>query len=77
MILHGSITENLQAAIHSASKHRGRSVHRETLEFWTNLLDYAVEIDRSDARPGRPNLAGLIAELRCELNHRLASERPQ
>ena len=41
MDLHGSLAENLQAAVNSAKRHRDHPVHAETVKFWAELLQYA------------------------------------
>ena len=41
MELHGSIQDNLKAAVRSARRFRGSQVHRDTLQHWSDLLDHA------------------------------------
>ena len=39
--LHGTLTENLKAALRSARKLRGQRVHADTLQFWSELVGLA------------------------------------
>lgn len=41
MELHGSLAENLKAAVGSAERLRGHPVHADTLRFWEELLAHA------------------------------------
>ncbi len=41
MDLHGSLAENLQAAVRSAKRHRNHPVHAETVKFWVDLVQHA------------------------------------
>jgi hypothetical protein len=38
MELHGSITQNLQAAVESSRRLKGHPIHRDTLAFWSDLI---------------------------------------
>ena len=38
MELHGTLVENLQAAVQSAKRLQGQRVYPETLEFWSELV---------------------------------------
>ncbi len=38
MELHGSIAQNLQAAVESSRRLKGHPVHRDTLAFWSDLI---------------------------------------
>lgn len=38
MELHGSITQNLLAAIESSRRLKGHPIHRDTLAFWSDLI---------------------------------------
>lgn len=65
MELHGSLGDNLKAALQSAKRLRGTQVHAETLAFWHQLLDHAR---RQARRGGVPQqTADLIRELSLEL----------
>lgn len=41
MKLHGSVEDNLSAAIRSARRLRGRAIHADTLRYWSELLEHA------------------------------------
>ena len=68
MDLDGSLTSNLRAAIASAERLRGHSVHKDTLEFWAELVAYArtrkklSEANRIKAEAMATELASLLAE---------------
>ena len=74
MNLHGSIEDNLSAAIRSVRRLRCHPVHVDTLEYWSELLDHArrglfwVEL-RASNRRGK-----LINELEAEIGRRGAEE---
>jgi hypothetical protein len=36
--IHGNITQNLTAAVDSSRRLRGHPVHKDTLQFWADLL---------------------------------------
>jgi hypothetical protein len=38
MELHGSITQNLKAAVESSRRLKGHPIHRDTLAFWSDLI---------------------------------------
>ena len=38
MELHGSIAHNLKAAVESSRRLRGHPVHKDTLQFWSDLI---------------------------------------
>jgi hypothetical protein len=62
MDLEGTLTSNLQAAIASAQRLRGHPVHKDTLEFWRELLAEARAHKRlSD--PNRAAIEDLVAKL--------------
>ena len=44
MELHGSLVVNLEAAILSAQRLRGRPLYPETLQFWSELLEMARRV---------------------------------
>jgi hypothetical protein len=68
MKLSGTLAENLGAAIESARRFRGRSVHKETLLHWEELLAYARERQREGNSD--PRLSGLVSKLQSELARR-------
>ncbi|KRB78791.1 MULTISPECIES: hypothetical protein [unclassified Sphingomonas] len=67
MDLHGSITENLRAAIASATRLQGHPVYGETLTYWRELIHEVRR--RRGALPDsdRPALDALFARLEAEL----------
>jgi len=65
--LHGTLIENLRAAIHSSKRLQGQRVYPETLRFWSDLVlivrrrqDKAVSFDAAA-------LASLADELEREI----------
>ena len=65
MRIEGSLRSNLLAAIASAKRFRGRTVHKDTLEHWTQLLEYS---ERVSAQPSAEAVADLNAQLEKELS---------
>ena len=65
MNLHGSIAQNLEAAIRSAERLRGHPVHPDTLQFWRDLL----ALGRAEVRKGAPtsDVEALLGKLEDEL----------
>lgn len=67
MDIHGTIMANLQGAITSASRLRGKPVYPDTLTHWTGVLDEARKArTRTDGRD-LPTLDALVARLEIEL----------
>jgi hypothetical protein len=65
MELHGSLADNLSAAIRSARRLQGHRVHQDTVKHWNELLHFA--------RRGDPELIpGPIRQLMAELETELA-----
>jgi hypothetical protein len=63
MRLHGTIEENLRAAITSARRLRGHPIHSDTVRHWSDLLDHARrKLDTGEALD-RETLAELLATL--------------
>ena len=72
MRIEGSVRANMLAAIASARRWRGRSVHQDTIDHWRRMLDHGR---RCSSQPGEV-LGDVVAELEAELAHaRLAQER--
>ena len=67
MELHGSLTENLRAALASARRLRGHRVHVDTLTYWRDLLSHARLERRHEDGPVDGVLDMLIAELQSEI----------
>lgn len=70
MRIEGSVRSNLLAAIASARRWRGRSVHNDTIDHWGRLVDYA---GRVAAQPSGERISDLVVELEAELVHARAS----
>ena len=69
MKLHGSISDNLVAALRSARKLRARPVHADTLKHWDDLIRHARR--ELESEPGeRPSIEPLIVELETEIASR-------
>jgi hypothetical protein len=62
MDLHGSLAENLQAAVRSAKRHRKHPVHAETVKFWADLLQHARRL-RAAGHDEALAIDPLLAEL--------------
>lgn len=69
MKLHGTLAANLEDAIASAERHRGRRVYSDTVDYWAALLNHAraTQADMSDPQPHRvarllDRLADLLSE---------------
>ena len=66
MELHGSVEDNLMAAVRSARRFRVHPVHADTLKHWDDLLKHArreIESRNGDRRSLEP----LIVELETEI----------
>lgn len=46
MELSGTVAANLRRAIDSLRRHEGKPVHRDTLQYWSSLLDHAKDRKR-------------------------------
>jgi len=66
MKIEGSIRANLISAISSAQRWRGQKVHRETLEYWKQVLDHGRRISTNPL--GEP-VGDLVVRLETELTH--------
>jgi hypothetical protein len=69
MQLHGSIRENLVAAVRSARRLRNHPVHADTLKHWDDLLHHARR-DLAAGAGGEQSIEPLIAELQAEIASR-------
>ena len=72
MKLHGSVEDNLSAAVRSARRLRGQPIHPDTLRYWHDLLQHA---DRTRPWTGQ-QLSNRRAKLMVELETEIA-ERGQ
>jgi len=62
MELHGSLTENLYAALASMRRLLGHPVHADTLNYWHNLLAHARKVVRSGhAGTSAEKLLGIVS----------------
>ena len=64
MRIEGSVRANIRAAIASAKRLRGRPVHKDTIEYWRQLLDYSRVVSLQSSGEA---VTDLIAELEAEL----------
>ncbi len=71
MDLHGSLADNLQAAIASARRHQGHPVHSETTAFWADLLQHARAL-KSEGKMEASTIDPLLAELDAAIAQRRA-----
>jgi hypothetical protein len=73
MKLYGSLSDNVDAAIASAKRHRGRSVHPETIQFWNDVLGLAKLHIATFLASEATTVARLAEELESELHARRRS----
>ena len=64
MQIEGSIRANLIAADASARRLRGQALHRDTIDYWRQLLDHA---GRATTQPQPEAFGDLMADLEIEL----------
>jgi len=70
MDLHGSIEDNIIAAIRSARRLCGHPVYSETLNYWGELLHQARHDLAIGAAPEPATLEQLVLELESQLAER-------
>jgi hypothetical protein len=68
MKLHGSVEDNLTAAVRSARRLRGHPVHADTLKYWDELLHHA----RRERTPGYPQESHVLGRLIIDLETEMA-----
>jgi hypothetical protein len=68
MDLHGSLSDNLQAALKSATRHRNVAVYSDTRDYWDRLLLYAQSL--SGGEGATYEIAELARKLAFELVER-------
>lgn len=68
MKLHGTLVDNLKAAVRSAERLRGHPVHSDTLNFWLELLSHARTAIR--ARTQGDDVEQLTGRLQLLLSER-------
>jgi hypothetical protein len=69
--LEGNLAGNLRAAIKSARRLSGHPFHRDTLQFWQELLSYARSRKRLRAEH-QAEVSALVGELQSVLSAREA-----
>jgi hypothetical protein len=70
MELQGSLIDNVQAALVSAKRHRGKLVYAETLQFWREVLAIAQGQVGTFVDGDTNALTQLASELESEINAR-------
>jgi hypothetical protein len=70
MELQGSLIDNVQAALVSAKRHRGKLVYAETLQFWREILAIAQGQVGTFVDGDTSALTQLASELESEINGR-------
>ena len=66
MRIEGSVRANLIAAVASARRWRGRTVHKETAEHWRRLLDHGRQAERQLCGEA---VGDLVSALEAEMAH--------
>ena len=73
MELYGTVAENLQLAIRSARRFRGKAVHSDTVAYWKNLLCEArLNLNNGSMMP--PSVEALVLALENEISERSAPD---
>ncbi len=72
MDFHGSLANNLQAAIASARRYRGHPVHAETIAIWSELLQHARTL-KAEGNEEASAIDPLLAELDAAVAERRAT----
>jgi hypothetical protein len=67
MNLHGSLVENLEAALESTRRLRGQRVYSDTIRFWSDLLETARRVLATVIDVNSPAVAALADQLEEEL----------
>jgi hypothetical protein len=70
MKLHGSLEDNLSAAVRSAHRLRGHPVHSDTLQYWRDLLHHARRETAAKPTDDHHVTNKLMAALESELAER-------
>jgi hypothetical protein len=70
MKLHGTLQQNLSAAVHSAQRLRGRPVHGDTLKYWDELRRHARRQLDSGTLLDRQGLERILIVLDTEMADR-------
>ena len=64
MRIEGSVRSNLIAAVSSARRWHGRTVHKDTVDHWRKLVDYGRLVDR---QPYGEAVGDLVNDLEIEV----------
>ena len=70
MDLHGTLQQNLSAAVRSAQRLRGHPVHLDTLQYWGELIHHARRGLASGALPERQAVEQIMVLLETEIAER-------
>lgn len=70
MKLHGSLLDNLGAALRSARRLKGHPVHKDTLQFWSDLMAMAREEKRKAPEGDWAETDRLVVAIELELSER-------
>ena len=70
MKLHGTTEGNLISAVRSASRLKGRPVHRDTIKFWRDLIAHARNELSSCAAMPSDSIRRLVSDLELEVAQR-------
>ena len=62
MELAGSLEDNLVAAVESVRRHRDHAVYRDTVKYWSDLLQYARQT-KSEKTENLDAIDDLLVEL--------------
>ncbi len=68
MLLHGNIIDNLEAALQSARRHRGKPLYADTVTYWNALLGHSREF--LDLTPNPDAARRVMACLEVEIADR-------
>jgi hypothetical protein len=71
MELHGSIIENLENAVASARRLRGHPVYKDTLIYWSGLVQEARRVRQRSSNIQPEALEAAIVTLEVELTERV------
>ena len=74
MKLVGSLEDNLAAAVESVRRHRSHPVYRETVKYWSDLLQHARQL-KSDEGENLQAIDALLVELDLAVQERRQSEK--
>ena len=67
MELYGSIADNLKAAVESSGRLKGHPIHKDTLQFWSDLIREARARKAAGGALDHSEVDEAISELRVVL----------